>query len=33
LIWTDGEYWFTLGITNGKKSDIIELSKNISEKD
>lgn len=32
LIWTDGEYWFNLGITNGEKSDIMELAKNICEK-
>ena len=32
LTWTDGVYWFTLGITNGDKIELIELSKNISEK-
>lgn len=32
LTWTDGVYWFTLGITNGDKTELIELSKNISEK-
>lgn len=32
LTWTDGIYWFTLGITNGEKSEILELAKNISEK-
>lgn len=32
LTWTDGVYWFTLGITNGDKTELIELSKNISKK-
>lgn len=32
LTWTDGIYWFTLGITNGEKSEILELAKNIVEK-
>ncbi len=32
LTWTDGVYWFTLGITNGEKSEILELAKNIVEK-
>lgn len=32
LTWTDGIYWFTLGITNGEKNEILELMKNISEK-
>ena len=32
LTWTDGVYWFTLGITNGDKIKLIELSQNISEK-
>ena len=32
LTWTDGVYWFTLGITNGEKNELIKLSKNISEK-
>lgn len=32
LTWTDGVYWFTLGVTNGDKTELIELSKNISEK-
>lgn len=32
LTWTDGVYWFTLGITNGEKTELLELSKNISEK-
>lgn len=32
LTWTDGAYWFTLGITNSEKTELIKLSKNISEK-
>lgn len=32
LTWTNGTYWFTLGITNGEKTELIKLSKNISEK-
>ena len=32
LTWNDGIYWFTLGITNGEKSEILELAKNIVEK-
>ena len=32
LKWTDGVYWFTLGITNGNKSELLKISKNISVK-
>lgn len=32
LTWTDGYYWFGLGIPYGGKDEILELSKNISEK-
>ncbi|MCM1286394.1 MAG: DUF4367 domain-containing protein [Acetobacter sp.] len=30
--WTDGNYWFTLNVSNNLRNDIITLSKNISEK-
>lgn len=32
LLWTDGYYWFDLGKTNADKDELLELSKNISEK-
>lgn len=32
LMWTDGEYWFTLGMTGGDKTELIELSKKICKK-
>ncbi len=32
LRWTDGNYWFTLNVSNNLRNEIITLSKNISEK-
>lgn len=32
IVWTDGVYWFSLDATKGNKDMLIELSKNILEK-
>lgn len=32
LRWTDGEYWFTLSVPNSQKNQIMDMQKNIFEK-